>query len=70
MKRIKTIAMMLLTVVTMTAETRTVGSPNGKIQLTIDDSNGTATYAVSYNGQQVLAPSRLGFMANFGDFTQ
>lgn len=70
MKRIKTIAMMLLTVVTMTAETRTVGSPNGKIQLTIDDGNGTATYAVSYNGQQVLAPSRLGFMANFADFTQ
>ena len=70
MKRLKTIALMLMTVMTMTAETRTISSPNGQIQLTIDDNNGIATYAVSYAGKQVLTPSRLGFEADFGDFSK
>ena len=61
---------MLTTVMTMMAESRTVSSPDGQIQVTINDSNGLATYSVNYAGQQILAPSRLGFDANFGDFTK
>ena len=60
----------MLGAVAVTAAPKTVSSPDGKLQVTIDDNGGVATYAVSYDGQPVLLPSRLGFEADFGDFTQ
>ena len=60
----------MLTVLTATAETRTMSSLNGRLEVTISDEGGLATYAVSYDGIQVMEPSRLGFEADFGDFTQ
>ena len=44
------------------AESLTLGSPDGKITVTVADDGGRATYAVSYNGQQVIAPSLLGML--------
>jgi hypothetical protein len=38
--------------------------------LTISDDGGIATYSITYEGVQVMTPSRLGFEANFGDFTK
>ncbi|MBR6275465.1 MAG: glycoside hydrolase family 97 catalytic domain-containing protein [Prevotella sp.] len=70
MKKFSTLVVLLLTVLTATAETRTMSSLNGRLEVTISDEGGLATYAVSYDGIQVMEPSRLGFEADFGDFTQ
>ena len=52
------------------AREASITSPNGKLTVTINDDGGKARYAVSLEGKQMLMPSDLGFMANFGDFTQ
>ena len=56
--------------VTLMAETRTVTSPDNRLQLIISDNGGVATYSVTYDGVQVMTPSRLGFEADFGNFTK
>ena len=45
-------------------------SPNGKLVVTINDNGGAATYSVTLDDVPVVLPSRLGFKADFGDFTQ
>ena len=47
-----------------------VASPNGKLQVTVNDNGGLATYSITLGGKAVLMPSRLGFRADFGDFSQ
>ncbi len=44
------------------AETLTLASPDGKITVTVKDDGGQATYAVDYNGKQVIAPSKMGLL--------
>jgi alpha-glucosidase len=44
------------------AETLELTSPDGKITVTVKDDGGQATYAVSYQGKQVIAPSKLGML--------
>jgi len=61
---------MLLTAVTMMAKTETVYSSNNRLELTFSDEGGVATYCICYDGVEVVTPSRLGFEADFGDFTQ
>ena len=61
---------MLLTATTTMALEGTMSSPNGRLQVRINDNGGLATYSVNYDDVQVLAPSRLGFEADFGDFTK
>ena len=70
MKRLMTFAAVLLTAVTMMAKTETVPSSNNRLELTFSDDGGVATYSVSYDGVPVLTASRLGFEADFGDFTK
>lgn len=70
MKRLSACAALLLAAITMMAETRTIPSPNNRLELTVSDSGGLATYSVTYDDVQVMAPSRLGFEADFGDFTK
>ncbi|MBR6884328.1 MAG: glycoside hydrolase family 97 catalytic domain-containing protein [Prevotella sp.] len=70
MKRLFVIAAALLTSISLMAETRTWPSSNGRLALTVSDDGGIATYSVEYDGVQVMAPSRLGFEADFGDFTK
>lgn len=54
----------------MLAENVKVLSPNGKLLVEIKDDGGKATYSVSYGGKVFLEPSRLGLVANAGDFSQ
>ena len=61
---------MLLTAVTMMAKTETVPAPGNRLYLTFSDEGGVATYSVTYDDVKVLTASRLGFEADFGDFTQ
>ena len=63
-------AAVLLTAITMMAKTETVPSSNNRLELTFSDEGGVATYSISYDGVPVLTTSRLGFEADFGDFTQ
>lgn len=52
------------------ADDKTVSSPDGRLQVTIACNGGHATYAVSYDGVDVLKPSLLGLVTNLGDFTK
>ena len=70
MKKMMMMAAMLLTVLSAMALEGTMSSPDGRLEVTINDKGGVATYSVSYDGVQVLLPSRLGFEADFGDFTK
>ena len=62
--------LLMLTPMAVFAREATVTSPDGKLQVTINDNGGRATYAVTLDGQPMLLPSALGFKADFGDFTQ
>lgn len=44
------------------AESLTLASPDGRITVTVSDDKGQATYAVAYQGKQVIAPSKLGML--------
>jgi hypothetical protein len=70
MKKLLAFTAMLLTAVTMMAKTETVYSSNNRLELTFSDEGGVATYCICYDGVEVVTPSRLGFEADFGDFTQ
>lgn len=62
--------LLLLPAFGMMAKDVRIASPNGKLVVTVNDNGGTATYSVSLDSQAVLKPSKLGFKADFGDFTQ
>ncbi|MCR5434059.1 MAG: glycoside hydrolase family 97 protein [Bacteroidaceae bacterium] len=69
MKRLSFLLLLLLPLVSEAKEA-VVASPDGKLIVTINDNDGHITYAASLNGKKMLLPSALGFVANFGDFTQ
>ena len=68
-KRNLLISLLALLPLLLMAREAKVGSPNGQLVVTISDEGGRATYSVQLDGQQVLLPSQLGFMADMGDFT-
>ena len=70
MKRLVIMAAVLLGAISTMAETKTVSSPDGRLQVTISNNDGKAYYAVTYDGRTVMEPSRLGLEADYGDFTQ
>lgn len=47
-----------------------VSSPNGKLQVSVIDTEGHLEYSVHYDGIEVVQPSRLGLQTNVGDFTE
>lgn len=48
----------------------TVKSPDGKLVVNVKCEAGRPTYTVDYDGKRMLAPSALGLVANYGDFSQ
>ena len=54
----------------MAAQSVSVNGPDGKLQLTVScpSANGEVSYAVTYNGKQMLESSPLGMETNVGDF--
>lgn len=54
----------------LAAQSVSVNGPDGKLQLTVScpSANGEASYAVTYNGKQMLESSPLGMETNVGDF--
>lgn len=54
----------------LAAQSVSVNGPDGKMQLTVScpSANGEVSYAVTYNGKQMLESSPLGMETNVGDF--
>lgn len=54
----------------LAAQSVSVNGPDGKLQLTVScpSANGEVSYAVTYNGKQMLESSPLGMETNVGDF--
>lgn len=54
----------------LAAQSVSVNGPDGKLQLTVScpSDNGEVSYAVTYNGKQMLESSPLGMETNVGDF--
>lgn len=60
-----------MTVMPLAAENVVVKGPDGKLQLTVScPEGGEASYAIDYNGKQMLASSPLGLETNVGDFAK
>lgn len=56
----------------LAAQSVSVNGPDGKLQLTVScpSANGEVSYAVTYNGKQMLESSPLGMETNVGDFNK
>lgn len=52
------------------AEKNTIYSPDGKLSVVIEDLEGQLYYTVDYAGKRMMEKSRLGLVANVGDFSQ
>ena len=63
-------SILLLGALCAQANNYTVTSPDGKLAVNVECKEGKAFYTVDYNGKQMLAPSALGLVANYGDFSQ
>jgi len=63
-------SILLLGAVCAQANNYTVTSPDGKLAVNVECKEGKAFYTVDYNGKQMLTPSALGLVANYGDFSQ
>lgn len=48
----------------------TVTGPDGKLAVKVEENDGKPFYSITYEGKQMLDPSPLGFVANYGDFSQ
>ena len=60
-----------LAVVTIAEATeKRIASPDGKVEVIVDDQDGKPAYQVSLSGQTVIERSPLGLKANFDDLTQ
>lgn len=70
--RLKGIAVLLIAaIVPLAAQDVVVKGPDGKLQVSVwCPEGGELSYAVSYNGKQMLEPSPLGLDTNVGDFAK
>ena len=60
----------LLSALAAQAGNYTVKSPDGKLAVNVSCEGGKASYTVDSEGTQMLSPSALGLVANYGDFSQ
>lgn len=70
MKKNLFVALALLSCSFASAETKTVSSPDGKLNVNINIENGLLTYDVTYDGLQMLQPSALGINTDIADYTR
>ncbi len=60
----------LMLALTANAEEKRFNSPDGKIEVTVNDEGGSPTYQVALGGKSILLSSPLGLKTNIGDLTQ
>ena len=63
-------SILLLGTVCVQANNYEVTSPDGRLAVKVECVDGKAFYSVELNGKQMLKPSTLGLVANYGDFSQ
>lgn len=51
-------------------DTVSVSSPNGWLKFSIDNTDGSPSYAVTYTGIDIMLDSPLGLTADYGDFSK
>lgn len=68
MKRIILAAACVLATFQSFAEERSFTSPDGKIQVIVNDNAGKPTYSVNYDGVQFILPSPLGLNTSMGEY--
>ena len=64
------LSLALLASVSAFADDKVVSSPDGRLVVTVSCEDGQASYAVKYDGKDVIKPSALGLKTNVGDFTK
>ena len=64
------VAVSLMTALSAFAEKSTVSSPDGKLNVVVEDCDGKLYYSIDYAGKRMMEPSLLGLLANVGDFSQ
>ena len=64
------VALALMASIGAYAEKNTVSSPDGKLNVVVEDHDGKLYYSISYAGKQMMDESQLGLLANVGDFSQ
>lgn len=69
-KTLMGIAMLITCWGTANAEEKTFTSPDGQVQVTINDANGTPNYSVKYASSEFLKSSPLGLHTNIGDYSK
>lgn len=70
MKRFFVASLSLLVSLISYADVMGVLSPDGRLKVSINTDGGLLTYDVTYDGKQMLQPSRLGLLTDMGDYTQ
>ena len=69
MKKITFGIFAIASVITATAETREIVSPDGGLKVCVSDDGGKASYTVSLKGVTCIEKSPLGLVLNFADYT-
>lgn len=69
-KNVLAVALALMASVGAYAEKNTVSSPDGKLNVVVEDHDGKLYYSIDYAGKRMMEPSQLGLMTHAGDFSQ
>ena len=69
-KNVLAVALALMASIGAYAEKNTVSSPDGKLNIVVEDRDGKLYYSIDYAGKRMMEESQLGLLANVGDFSQ
>jgi opacity protein-like surface antigen len=69
-KNVLAVALALMASIGAYAEKNTISSPDGKLNVVVEDHDGKLYYSIDYAGKRMMEESQLGLLANVGDFSQ
>ena len=69
-KNVLAVALALMAGIGAYAEKNTITSPDGKLNVVVEDRDGKLYYSIDYAGKRMMEESQLGLLANVGDFSQ
>ena len=69
-KNVLAVALALMASIGAYAEKNTISSPDGKLNVEVEDYDGKLYYSIDYAGKRMMEESQLGLLANVGDFSQ
>lgn len=69
-KKLYTLFIYIIGTSSLNAATKSISSPDGKLLVNIEDTNGSVSYNVLYNNQEMLKTSHLGLNTDMCDYTK